>query len=245
MADVDVVRAAITAEGVPSSLTSTRDAIDAVLRDRGLRATRADETTESLLVGAAASAALAGSTSDSADLRAGRGDAVAVGAARLHAELLGIVPVLQRAPAQALARMHVLAARGLVPDDDLGRPVGPDGAAVLRRVSAILLDASLGPALAVASVAHAEVAVFEPFGVGSTMVARALERALLVARGVDPRGVLVPEAGHLELREEYAAALASYAAADVGARGVGGWLLYSGRAWLAALQHGPLSADRP
>lgn len=245
MADVEAISAAFAAEGVPSSLTSTRDAIDAVLRDRGLRATGPEETAESLLLGAAASANLAGSTSGSADLRAGDGDAVAVGAARLHAELLGLVPVLERAPAQALARMHVLAARGLVPDDELGRPVGPAGADVLRRLSTMLLDPSLGPALAVAAVAHAEVAVAEPFGVGSTVVARALERALLVARGVDPRGVLVPEAGHLAQREQYASALTAYASVDAGERAVAGWLLYSGRAWLEALRQGPLAVDPP
>ena len=43
-------------EGVPSSYAATRDGIDALLRDRGLRRTSPEQTTESLLRGARASA---------------------------------------------------------------------------------------------------------------------------------------------------------------------------------------------
>ncbi len=41
-------------EGVPSALVAARDSIDALLRDRGLRRTTPELTTESLLRGAAA-----------------------------------------------------------------------------------------------------------------------------------------------------------------------------------------------
>jgi hypothetical protein len=241
VADVDVLRRATLAEGVPSALAGTRDAIDAVLRDRGLRSTSAEQTGESLLAGAAASAVLAGSSTGLDGLRAGDADLVATAAARLNSQLLGLLPILERAPAQALARMHVLAARGLVGEEAaLGRPVGQAAAQSLRRVSALLLADPDGlPALAVAAVAHAEVAATEPFGPGSGLVARALERAVVVGRGVDPAGVLVPEAGHCGLAAEYAAALAAYSAGTPA--GLHTWLLYSSRAWLEALRHGPLA----
>ena len=50
-------------EGVPSGMTAARDGIDAMLRDRGLRKTKPEQTTESLLRGAHASAVLEASTS--------------------------------------------------------------------------------------------------------------------------------------------------------------------------------------
>jgi hypothetical protein len=64
-------------EGVLSGFAATRDGIDTLLRDRGLRRTAPDLTTESLLRGAHASAVLAGSGSSLDDVRSGSGDAVA------------------------------------------------------------------------------------------------------------------------------------------------------------------------
>ncbi len=51
---------------------------------------------------------------------------VTLGAVRLYAELGTLCGAWERAPRQALARMHVLAAHGLVADTDLGRPRVPD-----------------------------------------------------------------------------------------------------------------------
>jgi hypothetical protein len=50
-------------EGVGSGFAATRDGIDTMLRDRGLRRTSPELTGESLLRGAQASAVLAGSGS--------------------------------------------------------------------------------------------------------------------------------------------------------------------------------------
>src|SRR5690242_8582827 len=103
-------------------MTAARDGIDVLLRDRGLRRSTPDLTAESLLRGAQASAALEGSPSTLEELRGGAGDEVANAAARVSAELLGLAPVLGRSPLQALARIHTLAAKGQVSDDELGRP---------------------------------------------------------------------------------------------------------------------------
>ncbi len=59
-------------EGVPSAFAAARDGIDALLRDRGLRRTAPEQTAESLLRGAHASAVLEGSASTLEEVRAGR-----------------------------------------------------------------------------------------------------------------------------------------------------------------------------
>src|SRR6478735_7485051 len=122
MLSIDEVESWCATEGVLSALAAARDAVDARLRDRGLRRTTPEVTAESLLRGAAASAELEGSASNLEDLRAGGGDAVAIAAARVNGELLALVPVVSRSPLQAMARLHALAAAGSVSDDALGRP---------------------------------------------------------------------------------------------------------------------------
>jgi len=225
-------------EGVGSSMAATRDGIDAMLRDRGLRRTTPDLTGESLLRGACASAALEGSTSTVEEIRSGNGDPVARSAVRLSTELLSLVPTLQTAPLQALARLHTLAAKGDVDDADLGRPRSPETAARLRDLAATLTAPTSAPALVVAAVAHAEVATVAPFVSHNGIVARALERLLLVARGVDAKSLVVPEAGHLALRREYESNLRGYA--EGGASGVHSWLLYAAEGYAAGAEASPL-----
>ena len=58
---------------MPSAFAATRDGIDVMLRDRGLRRTTPEQTAESLLRGAHASAVLEGSGSSLEDVRAGIG----------------------------------------------------------------------------------------------------------------------------------------------------------------------------
>ena len=58
------------AEGVASAFAATRDGIDTMLRDRGLRSTSPDLTGESLMRGAHASAVLDGSASTLDEVRA-------------------------------------------------------------------------------------------------------------------------------------------------------------------------------
>lgn len=225
-------------EGVGSAMAATRDGIDALLRDRGLRRTTPDLTGESLLRGAIASAVLEGSTSTAEEIRSGDADPVARSAVRLSTELLALLPTLQSAPLQALARLHTLAAKGDVAEADLGRPRSPESAARLRDLAATLTAPTSAPALVVAAVAHAEVATAAPFVSHNGMVARALERLLLVARGVDAKSLVVPEAGHLALRREYESNLRGYA--EGGANGVHSWLLYAAEAYAAGAEASPL-----
>jgi hypothetical protein len=219
-------------EGVPSGFAATRDGIDVMLRDRGLRRTRPEQTAESLLRGAHASAVLEGSTSTLDDVRAGTGDPVAQAALRVSTELLALVPVVGRSPVQAFARLHSLTG-GASP----GQPVSPDAAARLQSLSQTLLRTS-APAMLVAALLHADLATSAPFADHNGIVARAAERLLLVARGVDPASLVVPEAGHLELRAQYESNLRGYR--DGGRSGLHSWLLYAAEAQAKGAEASPL-----
>jgi hypothetical protein len=228
-------------DGVASTLAAARDAVDALLIDRGRRATTPAVTAEALLRGAAASAQLAGSASTLEEVRRGAGDAYARGALRLNTALLGLAPVLTRSPLEVFARMHTLAAAGLAPDAEIGRPrPDPTASLQLRRLAERLLAPTSAPAIAVAALAHAELAVTAPFSVASDLVARALERLVLSSRGVDPTSATVPEAGHRRLEPRYRAALAGYRTGSEA--GLRSWLLYSCEAMTAGLVESPLAA---
>jgi len=224
-------------EGVPSAYAGTLDGIDALLRDRGLRRTRPEQTGESLLRGAHASAALEGSDRDLEQVRAGDLDETAAAAVRVSTQVLALLPVLASSPMQAFARIHTLAGQGTVPDDALGRPREAAAADRLRALSDTLLATSQ-PALIVAAVAHAEIATVAGFASHNGIVARAVERLVLVSRGVDPASLVVPEAGHLRLRREYESNLRGYR--DGGRAGLHAWLLYAAEAQAAGAEASPL-----
>jgi hypothetical protein len=226
--DHDALAAVARLEGVPSAFGAARDGIDVLLRDRGLRRTGPEVTTESLLRGARASAALEGEGYDE------------TGPVRLSTELLGLLPVWRRSPLQALARMHTLAARGHVDDADLGRPV--QGSARLADLATRITSTTSAPALAVAAVVHLEVAATQAFVHANGVVARAAERLVLVDRGVDPASVTVPEAGHLEAAAAYAAILQRYRDGDQVA--VHQWLLHSADAYARGAELSPLAQPR-
>ncbi len=217
-------------EGVPSAFAATRDGIDVMLRDRGLRRTSPEQTAESLLRGAHASAVLEGSASSLQEVREGGGDGVARSAVRVSSELLSLVPVVGRSPLQAFARLHVLTGGA-------GQPSSEEGAARLRALSQTLL-ATTAPALMVAALVHAELAGAMPFASHDGIVARAAERLVLVARGVDPASLVVPEAGHLALRAQYESNLRGYR--DGGQRGLHAWLLYAAEAQTKGADASPL-----
>jgi len=228
----------VSREGVPSAYAAARDGIDVVLRDRGLRRTSPETTAESLLRGAHASAVLEGSGSSLAEVRAGEGDEVARDAVRLSAQLLSLAPLVRTSPLQAVARVHAVVAAGSVPDDRLGRPRDAEAADRVRGVASLLTSETSAPALLVAAMVHADLAAAAPFASHNGIVARAVERLVLVARGVDEKSLVVPEAGHLALRAQYESNLRGYR--DGGENGVHAWALYAAEAYAAAAEASPL-----
>lgn len=219
-------------------MAGTRDGIDLLLRDRGLRTISPDDTAASLLRGAAATASLEGSRVDADDLAAGAGDITARAALRLSTELLALVPIWRTAPLQAIARLHALAAAGSVDDAALGQPSNPSGAERLAAFARQVARPTSAPALVVAALAHAEIATCGAFSSHAGVVGRAVERLVLVERGVDPASVIVPEAGHAEAPDSYRSALSAYVLGDD--LGVAQWLRYASLAFNRAAEASPL-----
>ena len=117
-------------------------------------------------------------------------------AARRWRRLLGPRPL------QAFARHPRARGRRARPDEP-----GPPARRGVRRPAprrrASCCSPTTAPALLVAAVVHAELATAAPFASHNGIVARAAERLVLVARGVDAKSLVVPEAGHLALRAAY------------------------------------------
>lgn len=147
------------------------------------------------------------------------------------------------APGQVFARAHVLAAQGQVEVDGLGRIRTDAGVGSrLQALHRLLTETTAAPGLVLAAVAHAELATVAPFGSVDGLVARAVEHMMLVATGVDPRGVVVCEAGHAADPGAYAAALAGYAGGRPG--WVRDWLLHCTRAVTFGTEVSPLARGR-
>jgi hypothetical protein len=108
----------------------------------------------------------------------------------------------------------------------------------LSALGRLLTSRTAAPALVLAAVAHAELVALAPFGVRDGIVARAVERLVLVGRGVDPTSLVVPEAGHLALRAAYESNLRAYRTG--GPEGVQAWLLYAAEAYTAGAEASPL-----
>ena len=81
------------------------------------------------------------------------------------------------------------------------------------------------PALVVAAVVHGELMTLRPFGTHNGLVARAAQRVVLIAEGLDPRAICPLEVGLAELgTEAYRNALGGYAAGT--AEGMALWLTH-------------------
>jgi hypothetical protein len=239
-APADPLAALGSLPGVPEAVDRVRQAVDRVYGHRVMRRRSSEVTAEAALRGARGSAALSGAEWPLEEVRR-RSDfgadpeARTVGAAlRLTAEAGQLLDVWRRSPVQALARLHLVAAGGIAPDETVGRPRqrgeavsgepadlealvalplpdGPEVAARLDGLTALLRAGSRAPALVVAAVVHGELLALRPFGSGNGSVARAAQRIVLIASGLDPKSICPAEVGHAELgRASYLGALDGY-----------------------------------
>src|SRR5690606_20697713 len=193
------------------AVAEARETVDRLLGHRALRRHAPAVTAESALRGARASAALEGVDVPLDELRADPPDAPAVqGALRAVGEVGALLPVWRREPGQALARLHTLAAADAVPAEEVGRPAAPLAARRLQALPHVLDAPTEVSALVVSAIVHGEVLSVPAFAWGSGLVARTSTRLVCAARGLDRKVLLAPEVGHLELREQYASALAAY-----------------------------------
>ena len=166
------------------------------------------------------------------------------GALRATAEAPGLAGVWTAAPGQALARIHLLAAKDLAAGqrgpagavEALGRPREGIDRARFDQLLRLAVAHTAAPAVVVAALVHAELAAIAPFGLADGVTARAAERVVLVARGVDTMAVSVPEAGHADLGRAYRPLLEAYATGT--SDGVGAWLRHCCEAYARGADEG-------
>ncbi len=177
--------------------------------------------------------------------------------ARLHVAATAI----GAAGSRAAARSGGTAGSGGAPasDDTAGRPRAdgapqdlrglggaPSGAELAARLTLLadLIAEPLPPqvpALVLAAVAHGELLALRPFDRGNGPVARAVFRHLLTAGGVDPVGVVVPEARWAGEPNVYLAAAAGFATGT--AEGLAHWLRYCAQSVVSGAATGRAVAD--
>ncbi|PWI42470.1 Fic family protein [Streptomyces sp. ICBB 8177] len=239
--------------GVPESVDTVRQAVDRVYGHRVMRRRSNEITSEAALRGARGSGALSGADWPLEEVRrrsdfSGDAESRTVGAAlRLTAEAGQLLSVWRQSPLQTLARLHLVAAGGIAPDETVGRPrqAGeavdeeslatlplPDAAEVgarLEGLAELLLAGSEAPALVVAAVVHGELLALRPFGTHNGLVARAAQRIVLVGSGLDPKSICPAEVGHAELgRAEYQKAVEAYASGTP--EGMAFWIAHCAQA---------------
>jgi hypothetical protein len=184
---------------------------------------------------AALRAARASSVLDGGSLQLsedGEADPVLAGSLRVSEALEGgatsLVGVWQRAPLQAIARLHALAAADLTDDDHLGRPrADGDVGRRLELLADIVTGGTTVPAPVLAGVVHGELLTLEPFGVADGVVARAVSRLVTIASGLDPHGLGVPEVYWMRQSGDYRAAARGFSSGT--ADGLTAWLVLSCR----------------
>ena len=216
--------------GLAAAADDARQAVDRLLTHASMRKHGTSVAVEAGLRCARASAALEGHDVPLDVLRnAVPDDAVVHGALRVAADLRPLVETWERAPLQALARMHTLAATGLADGDDLGRPRADAVVSTRLATLAEVLAATEVPAVVVAGIVHGELLALAPFAAANGVVARTAARVVLVSRGLDPRAVSAPDVGCAEDPAAYRAAAEQFARGDVAP-----FLLL----WCGAVAHG-------
>jgi hypothetical protein len=224
----DVLQPLVDLPGVRDAADRARDALAEVHRHRANRRGWPATAAEAAVRAARSSAAIDGGRTELPEPGA-VGDPILTGALRIGQALDGealrnLVGVWQRAPLQALARLHLLAAADLVEDSEqLGRPrAGGDVAERLDLLAQTALTSS-APAPVVAAVVHGELLALRPFGVGDGIVARAASRLVAASSGLDPHSLGVPEVFWLRRRQAYRDAAEGFGMGT--AEGVGGWVI--------------------
>jgi hypothetical protein len=206
-----------------TAFDDAREAVDDAMRHPALRRSGGLVAAEVGLRTAVASAALDNHGYDVEAVRDGTvTDPVLQGALRVSGALDGLTGTWTRAPRQVLARLHVLAARDAVPADVLGRPTTDPAVAARLDTLAGVVTTTSAPAMLLAAVVHGELLALAPFAGPSGVVARGAARLALMAGGLDPRGLLALDVGHLEREPEYRGAAGAFATGT--GDGIRSWL---------------------
>jgi hypothetical protein len=224
----DLLAPLLDLSGVADAAESARDALAKAHRHRTNLRNWPVTAAESAVRGARSSSAIDGGAVQLDGSGVEPNDPVLAGALRVGQALEGgttnLVGVWQRAPLQALARLHALAAADLIGEELLGRPrQDPEVAARLDLVTRLVTGGSTAPAPVLAAVAHGELLTLAPFGAGDGVVARAVSRLVTMATGLDPHGLGVPEVYWMRRTEDYTSSARAFATGAPEA--VGAWIL--------------------
>ncbi|WP_027341893.1 Fic family protein [Hamadaea tsunoensis] len=225
----DVLAPLLDLPDVSPALTQAREAVDAALRHRALRRSGGPAAAEVSLRSAVASAALSSHVYAESDVRAGTVlDPVVQGSLRVAQELPTLAEKWTKAPRQVLARLHTIAASGVLPAERLGRPVADPVVGARLDALAELIVSGAGDPIVRAAVVHGELLALRAFEAADGIVARAAARATLISSGFDIRGLIPVDLGHLEREPEYVGS--AYAFATGTPDGVRSWLKHYGAA---------------
>jgi hypothetical protein len=208
--------------GVADAADAAKDAVFQVHRHRVNLRGWATTAAEASVRAARASAALEGGPTEIPE--SGEvSDPVLAGSLRIAEALGGLVGTWQRAPLQALARLHVLAAADLT--TDVGRPrVSGDVSSRLDLIASLVTGGTSVPAPVLVAVVHGELLGLAPFDVANGVVARAAARMTSISTGLDPKGLGVPEVACLRRSAEYEAASVAFASGTL--EGLAQWILF-------------------
>jgi len=120
-----------------------------------------------------------------------------------------------------------------------GRPVR--GTERLALLAELVTGGTSVPAPVLVAVVHGELLVLEPFASANGVVARAAARLAAISSGLDPRGLAVPEVGHLRAGAAYREAARGFAAGTPD--GLAAWIRHCCDQWVAGAREGRSIAD--
>ncbi|MET3807114.1 hypothetical protein ABIB25_004136 [Nakamurella sp. UYEF19] len=226
--------------GVDDAVATARAAIEAVHRHPANRRGWPRTSAAASVRAARASALLDGGSADLDPDASAISDPVLAGSLRVAAAIGTLVPIWERAPLQALARLHTLAAADLTDGSLLGRPAAgrAELSDRLTGLAASVLHAPW-PAPVLVAVVHGELLGLAAFGSADGVVARAAARLTMISSGLDPHGLTTPEVGHLRTGAVYARSAAGFADGS----GVAAWIIKVCEAMIAGAREGASIAD--
>jgi hypothetical protein len=208
----DLLAPLLQLPGISPAVAQAREAVDAALRHRALRRQGGQVAAEASLRSAVASAALSDHRYALEDVRAGTViDPVVQGSLRVARELPGLAERWPKSPRQVLARLHAVAGSGVLPLEQLGRPVSDPIVAQRLDTLSELVVAAAGDPIVRAAVVHGELLALRAFDEGNGVVARAAARATLISSGFDIRGLIAVDLGHLAREPEYVGSAHAFA----------------------------------